>query len=121
MPCLQSLLIRRCRHLEWQSLLVVIRGLTLLKSLRFAEMPEEFALAFYPYSSSRMREGILQEYYEEVMERNLEVSFVWVTEDDYDWHDLGRDSYNAIKRRVMSRVEVLPEEKDGLAFTQMEA
>ncbi|KAI6692707.1 hypothetical protein NL676_020417 [Syzygium grande] len=121
MRCLQSLVIDECRHLEWQSLLVVIRGLTLLKSLQFHDMPEEFALEFYPYGSSGTREGILQEYYEEVMERSLKVYFFWRKEDDYEWHDLGLDSYNVIKRRVMSRVGVLPEEKDGLAFTQTEA
>ncbi|KAF8015245.1 hypothetical protein BT93_H0905 [Corymbia citriodora subsp. variegata] len=109
MPCLQSLSIRRCEHLEWQSLLVVIRGLTLLTNLQFDEMPEEFALAFYPYSSNRMRKGILQEYYEEVMERNPEVYFSWRKEDHWERHDLSLDSYNAIKGRVMSRVEVLPE------------
>ncbi|KAF8017619.1 hypothetical protein BT93_H2725 [Corymbia citriodora subsp. variegata] len=48
MPCLQRLIIGRCRQLDWQSLVVVTRGLTLLKYLRFLEMPEEFALAFYP-------------------------------------------------------------------------
>ncbi|KAI6692728.1 hypothetical protein NL676_020438 [Syzygium grande] len=109
MPCLQSLVINGCRHLEWQSLLVVICGLTLLKSLRFYEMPEEFALAFYPYSSSGTREGNLQEYYEEVMERNPEVYFIWWKEDQWVWYDLNLHCYNAIKRRVMSRVEVLPQ------------
>ncbi|KAF8017624.1 hypothetical protein BT93_H2730 [Corymbia citriodora subsp. variegata] len=109
MPCLQSLNIWRCEHLEWQSLLVVIRGLTLLTNLQFDDMPEEFALAFYPYSSNRMRKGILQEYYEEVMERNPEVYFSWRKEDHWERHDLSLDSYNAINGRVMSRVEVLPE------------
>ncbi|KAI6692726.1 hypothetical protein NL676_020436 [Syzygium grande] len=108
MPCLQRLDIGKCRHLDWQSLLVVIRGLTLLKSLRFVEMPEEFALAFYPSGKSGMREGILQEYYEEVMERNPEVYFLWWKEDHLVRYDLSRDCHNLIKRRVMSRVEVLP-------------
>ncbi|KAI6692712.1 hypothetical protein NL676_020422 [Syzygium grande] len=109
MPCLQSVVIGRCRHLDWQSLLVVICGLTLLKSLRIGEMPEEFALAFYPYSSTRMREGILQEYYEEVMERNLEVGFIWWKDDHWEVHDLSLDSYNVIEGWVMSRIKVLPQ------------
>ncbi|KAF8017614.1 hypothetical protein BT93_H2720 [Corymbia citriodora subsp. variegata] len=110
MPCLQSLSIERCRHLDWQSLLVVIRSLTLLKHLRFHEMPEEFAFAFYPYGSSRMmREGILKEYYEDVMQRNPKVDFVWWEEDHWQWYDLSLDCYNAIKGRLMSRIEVLPE------------
>ncbi|KAF8020715.1 hypothetical protein BT93_G1217 [Corymbia citriodora subsp. variegata] len=109
MPCLQSLIIHRCRHLDWQSLLVVTRGLTLLKYLQFREMPEEFALAFYPYGSNRMREGILQEYYEEVMGRNPEVYFSWWEEDQWVRYDLSLDCYNAIKGRVMNCVEVLAE------------
>ncbi|KAF8017818.1 hypothetical protein BT93_H2885 [Corymbia citriodora subsp. variegata] len=109
MPCLQTLIIRRCRQLDWRSLLVVTRGLTLLKYLRFREMPEEFALAFYPYGSNRMRKGILQEYYEEVMGRNPEVYFSWWEEDQWVRYDLSLDCYNAIKGRVMNRVEVLPE------------
>ncbi|KAI6692702.1 hypothetical protein NL676_020412 [Syzygium grande] len=113
MPCLQSLNVNGCRHLEWQSLLVVVHGLTLLKSLRFSEMPEDFALAFYPHGSSGTREGILQEYYEEVMGVNPEVSFIWGKEDGYEWHDLGLDSYNVIKRRVMSYVEPLSTSGDG--------
>ncbi|KAF8017617.1 hypothetical protein BT93_H2723 [Corymbia citriodora subsp. variegata] len=109
MPCLQILRIRRCEHLGWQSLLVVIHGLTLLTNFQFYEMPEEFALAFYPYSSNRMREGILQVYYEEVMERNPQVYFYWSKKDHQERHDLSLDSYDVIKGRVMSRVEVLPE------------
>ncbi|KAI6692727.1 hypothetical protein NL676_020437 [Syzygium grande] len=109
MPCLQSLEINQCRHLEWQSLLVVIRGLALLKSLQFGEMPEEFALAFYPYGNSGMREGILQEYYEEVMERNPEVYFLWWKENHWVQYDLSLNCYNLIQRRVMRRVEVLPQ------------
>ncbi|KAL3728001.1 hypothetical protein ACJRO7_032705 [Eucalyptus globulus] len=109
MPCLQSLSIYRCRYLDWQSLLVVIRSLTLLTYLRFQEMPEAFALAFYPYSSSKMmRKGILQECYEEVMERNPKVCFVWWEEDHWVWYDVSPHCYNAIKGRVMSRNEVLP-------------
>ncbi|KAF8017803.1 hypothetical protein BT93_H2873 [Corymbia citriodora subsp. variegata] len=106
MPRLQSLIIDGCMHLDWQSLLVVIHGLTLLKHLRFREMPKEFALAFYPDSSSRMmREGILQEYYDEVMERIPEVYFDWWKKD----HQVRYDLSHAIKCRVMNRVEVLPE------------
>ncbi|KAK3418335.1 hypothetical protein EUGRSUZ_H04288 [Eucalyptus grandis] len=109
MPCLQSLFIYRCKHLDWQLLLVVIHGLTILKYLQFREIPEEFALAFYPYSSSRMmREGIMQKCYEEVMERNSEVYFVWWEEDHWELYDLSLDSYNAIKGRVMSCGDVLP-------------
>lgn len=70
MHCLQSLLIHGCRHLDWQSLLVVIHGLTHLKLLQFYDTPEEFALAFYLYSNNRIGKSILQEYYEEVMKRN---------------------------------------------------
>ncbi|KAL3728003.1 hypothetical protein ACJRO7_032707 [Eucalyptus globulus] len=110
MPCLQSLFIYRCKHLDWQLLLVVIHNLTILKYLQFREIPEEFALAFYPYSSSRMmREGILQKCYEEVMERNPEVYFVWWEEDHWELYDLSLDSYNAIKGKVMSCGDVLPE------------
>ncbi|KAF8017616.1 hypothetical protein BT93_H2722 [Corymbia citriodora subsp. variegata] len=109
MPCLQTLVIRRCRRLEWQSLLIVTRGLTLLKYLRFREMLEEFALAFYPYSSNIMREGILQEYYEQVMGRNPEIYFDWWEKDHWVRYGLNLSSYNAIKRRVMNRIEVLPE------------
>ncbi|KAF8017622.1 hypothetical protein BT93_H2728 [Corymbia citriodora subsp. variegata] len=109
MPCLQSLIIHRCRHLDWQSLLVFTRGLTLLKYLRFREMPEEFALGFYPYGSDRMREGILQEYYEQVMGRNPEIYFFWWEKDHWVRYGLDLSSYNAIKRRVMNRIEVLPE------------
>ncbi|KAI6692711.1 hypothetical protein NL676_020421 [Syzygium grande] len=111
MPFLQRLIIRGCRHLDWQSLLVVIRGLTLanLKHLRFYEMPEEFVLVFYPYNDSRMMEGILQEYYEEVMERNPEVYFLWWKEDHWERYDISLDCYNLIRGRVMSRVEVLPQ------------
>ncbi|KAF7849206.1 hypothetical protein BT93_L1086 [Corymbia citriodora subsp. variegata] len=75
MPCLQRLVIRGCRQLDWQSLLVVVHDLANLKNLRFVEMPKEFALAFYPYGGNRMREGILQEYYDEVMERIPEIYF----------------------------------------------
>ncbi|KAF8017620.1 hypothetical protein BT93_H2726 [Corymbia citriodora subsp. variegata] len=75
MPCIQRLAIKGCRQLAWQSLLVVIHDLANLKNLRFVEMPKEFALAFYPYDSNRMREGILQKYYEEVMERIPEIYF----------------------------------------------
>ncbi|KAF8017804.1 hypothetical protein BT93_H2874 [Corymbia citriodora subsp. variegata] len=105
MPSLRSLFIDKCRLLDWQSFLVVIHSLTLanLKHLRFDEMPEEFALAFYPYNIGIIREGILQEYYEEVMERNPEVYFSWWKEDHYERHDLSLDSYNVIKGRVMSR------------------
>ncbi|XP_030520512.2 disease resistance protein RPM1-like [Rhodamnia argentea] len=109
MPCLQSLDIAGCRHLDWQSLLVVIRGLANLKELQFFEMPEEFALAFYPYSSSRTREGILQECYDEVMERNPEVYFLWCVEDQWERFDLSLDSHNVIQGRATSRVEVLPQ------------
>ncbi|KAF8017613.1 hypothetical protein BT93_H2719 [Corymbia citriodora subsp. variegata] len=109
MPCLQSLIIGRCRQLDWQSLLIVTRGLTLLKYLRFAEMPEEFALAFYSHGSNRMREGILQDCYEELMKRIPEVYFGWWEEDRWVWYDLSLDSFDAIKGRVMNRVEVLPE------------
>lgn len=108
MPRLQSLLIYGCRKLDWQSVLVVIHGLTLLKLLQFYDMPEEFALAFYPYSNSIIGKGILQEYYEEVMKRNPEVYFYWAKE-YWERHDLNLDSYNVIKGRVMSHVEVLPE------------
>ncbi|XP_048134099.1 disease resistance protein RPM1-like [Rhodamnia argentea] len=108
MPCLESLSIVGCRHLDWQSLLVVIRSLASLKDLEFFGMPEEFALAFYPQSSSGMREGIVQECYEEVMERNPEVSFIWQIEDHWEIHDLSIQSYNVIKGRAMSRDEVLP-------------
>ncbi|XP_039173923.1 disease resistance protein RPM1 [Eucalyptus grandis] len=109
-PCLQSLSICKCRHLDWQSLLVVIRGLTLLTYIRFDEMPEEFALAFYLYSSNKMmREGVLQQCCEDVMERNPKVHFVWWEEDHWEWYDLNSYCYNLIKRRVMSRDEVLPE------------
>ncbi|KAL3727998.1 hypothetical protein ACJRO7_032702 [Eucalyptus globulus] len=108
MPCLQNLIIVGCRHLDWQSLLVVIRGLVNLKHLQFYEMPEEFALAFYPYSSNRMRKGILQEHYEEVMERNPEVYFFWWKEDHRERHDLSLDSYNVIKGRIISCIEVIP-------------
>ncbi|KAI6692716.1 hypothetical protein NL676_020426 [Syzygium grande] len=109
MPCLQSLFIIRCRHLDWQSLLVVIRSLANLKHLQFHEMLEEFALAFYPDSSNRMREGILQECYEELMERNPEVYFIRRKENHWERHDLSLDSYDIIQGRVMSRVEVLPQ------------
>ncbi|KAF8017621.1 hypothetical protein BT93_H2727 [Corymbia citriodora subsp. variegata] len=109
MPCLQSLIIHRCRRLDWQSLLVVTRGLTLLKDLRFWEMPEEFALAFYPYGSNRMREGILQDYHEELMKRIPEVYFTWWEEDRWVRYGLSLGCYDAIKGRVMNRVEVLPE------------
>ncbi|KAF8017805.1 hypothetical protein BT93_H2875 [Corymbia citriodora subsp. variegata] len=109
MPCLQSLSIVECRQLDWRSLLVVTHGLTLLKGLRFWEMPEEFALAFYPYGCNRTREGILQEYYEEVMGRNLEVYFDWWEKDHWVRYGLDFYCYNAIKQRVMNRVEVLPE------------
>ncbi|XP_039156291.1 disease resistance protein PIK6-NP-like [Eucalyptus grandis] len=97
MPCLQSLIIVGCRHLDWQSLLVVIRGLANLKHLQFYEMPEEFALAFYPYSHNRIRKGILQKHYEEVMERNPKVYFFWWKEDHRERHDLSLDSYEVIK------------------------
>ncbi|KAF7851410.1 hypothetical protein BT93_L3999 [Corymbia citriodora subsp. variegata] len=109
MPCLRSLIIHGCRHLDWQSILVVIHGLALLKHLQFAEMPKEFACAFYPYSSSQMREGILQEYYEEMITRVPEVYFGWWEEDHWERYDLSLDSYNAIVGTVMSRVEVLAE------------
>ncbi|KAF8017625.1 hypothetical protein BT93_H2731 [Corymbia citriodora subsp. variegata] len=109
MPCLRSLIIHGCRHLDWQSILVVIHGLTLLKHLQFAEMPKEFACAFYPYSSSKMREGILQEYYEEMITRVPEVYFCWWEEDHWERYDLSLDSYNAIVGTVMSRIEVLTE------------
>ncbi|KAK3418306.1 hypothetical protein EUGRSUZ_H04248, partial [Eucalyptus grandis] len=67
MPSLQRLIVDGCKHLDWQSLLVVIRSLTLLMYLRFDEMPEEFTLAFFPNSSSKaMRDGIMQECYEEI-------------------------------------------------------
>ncbi|KAL3728002.1 hypothetical protein ACJRO7_032706 [Eucalyptus globulus] len=108
MPCLQSLIIVGCRHLDWQSLLVVICGLANLKHLQFYEMPEEFALVFYPYSRNKMRKGILQEHYEEVMECNPEVYFFWWKEDHKERHDLSLDSYNVIKGRVMSCNEVIP-------------
>ncbi|XP_039156135.1 disease resistance protein RPM1-like [Eucalyptus grandis] len=109
-PCLQSLSICKCRHLDWQSLLIVIRGLTLLTYIRFDEMSEEFALAFYPYNSSKMmREGILQQCYEDVMECNPEVHFVWWEEDHWEWYDLNSYCYNLIKGRVMSRDEILSE------------
>ncbi|KAF8015247.1 hypothetical protein BT93_H0907 [Corymbia citriodora subsp. variegata] len=107
MPCLQSLFIGGCKHLDWQSILVVIHGLTLLKYLRFDEMPEEFALVFFPDSRSTMREGILQEYYE-VIQRIPEIYFVWWKEDHWALYDLSPYCYNAIKDRVMSRPEVLP-------------
>ncbi|KAK3418330.1 hypothetical protein EUGRSUZ_H04281 [Eucalyptus grandis] len=54
MPFLQKLSIDECRHLDWQSVLVFIHGLTLLTNLRFYGMPKEFALAFYLCSSSIM-------------------------------------------------------------------
>ncbi|XP_010027152.2 disease resistance protein RPM1 [Eucalyptus grandis] len=108
MPCLQSLIIIGCKHLDWQSLLVVIRGLANLKHLQFYEMPEEFALAFYPYSHNIMRKGIMQEHYEEVMERNPKVYFFWWKEDHRERHDLSLNSYEVIKGRVMSRIEVIP-------------
>lgn len=109
MPSLQRLIIDGCKHLDWQSLLVVIRSLTLLMYLRFDEMPEEFALAFFPNSSSKaMREGIMQECYEEVMKHNPEIYFIWWEEDQWEWYDLSPDSYDAIKLRVMSHDEVLP-------------
>ncbi|XP_039156130.1 disease resistance protein RPM1-like [Eucalyptus grandis] len=109
MPCLQSLFIYKCKHLDWQLLLVVIHNLTILKYLQFREIPEEFALAFYPYSSSKMmREGIMQKCYEEVMERNPKVYFVWWEEDHWELYDLSLDSYNAIKGKVMSCGDVLP-------------
>ncbi|XP_048134078.1 disease resistance protein RPM1-like [Rhodamnia argentea] len=100
MPCLQSLVIAGCRHLDWQSLLVVIRDLSNLEELQFYEMPEEFALAFYPNSRSRTREGIGQECYEEVMGRNPEVRFFWEKGDRWEKHDLSLDSYNVIQDRV---------------------
>ncbi|XP_048134117.1 disease resistance protein RPM1-like [Rhodamnia argentea] len=109
MPCLESLSIVGCRHLDWQSLLVVIRGLANLKDLEFFGMPEEFALAFYPQSSSGMREGVVQECYEVVMERNPRVSFIWQIEGHWEMHDLSIQSYNVIKGRAMSRDEVLPQ------------
>ncbi|KAF8017817.1 hypothetical protein BT93_H2884 [Corymbia citriodora subsp. variegata] len=108
MPCLQSIIIGRCRRLDWQSFVVVIHNLTLLKHLQFFEMAEEFALAFYPYSSSIMREGILQEYYEVVMERNPEVYFAWREDDHWVSYDLSFYCYLVIMSRVMS-CEVLPE------------
>lgn len=106
MPGLQSLTIERCKHLNWQSLMVVIRGLTLLTNLRFIEMPEEFALPFFSYSA--MREGILQQCYEEVMERNPKVHFIWWEDDHWVWYDLN-SYYILIKRREMSCDEVLPQ------------
>ncbi|XP_048134047.1 disease resistance protein RPM1-like [Rhodamnia argentea] len=109
MPCLESLSIVGCSRLDWQSLLVVIRGLANLKDLKFFGMPEEFALAFYPQSSSGMREGVVQECYEEVMERNPRVSFIWQIEGHWEMHDLSIQSYNVIKGRAMSRDEVLPQ------------
>ncbi|XP_030442186.2 disease resistance protein RPM1-like [Syzygium oleosum] len=109
MLCLQSLFIGGCRHLDWKSLMVVIRGLVNLKHLQFSDMPEEFALAFYPDNSSRMTEGILQECFEELMERNPEVYFIWRKENHWERHDLSLDSYNIIQGRVMSRVEVHPQ------------
>ncbi|KAF8034555.1 hypothetical protein BT93_C0772 [Corymbia citriodora subsp. variegata] len=109
MPCLQRLSIGRCRQLDWQSLVVVTRGLTLLKYLRFDEMPEEFALAFFSDGSNRMREGILQDCLEELMKRIPQVYFVWWEEDQWVWYDLSPDCHDAIKGRVMNRVEVLPE------------
>ncbi|KAI6692703.1 hypothetical protein NL676_020413 [Syzygium grande] len=60
-------------------------------------------------ADSGMREGILQEYYEEVMGRNPEVYFLWWKEDHWVPYDLSLGGYNAIKRRVMSRIEVLPQ------------
>ncbi|KAF7849204.1 hypothetical protein BT93_L1084 [Corymbia citriodora subsp. variegata] len=109
MPCLQTLIISRCRQLDWQSFVVVTRSLTLLKYLRFDEMPEEFALAFYPYGSNRMREGILQDCHEELMKRIPQVYFDWWEEDKWVRYDLSLDCYKAIKGRVMNRDEVLPE------------
>ncbi|KAF8017008.1 hypothetical protein BT93_H2264 [Corymbia citriodora subsp. variegata] len=104
MPCLQSLHIENCRHLNWQSLLVVIHSFTLLKALNFDDMPEEFALAFYPYHDSRiMRQGILQKCYEEVMERNPEIYFHWWEVDRRARYNLSQYCYNVIKGRVMSR------------------
>ncbi|XP_030520503.2 disease resistance protein RPM1-like [Rhodamnia argentea] len=100
MPCLQFLRIAGCRHLDWQSLLVVIRGLANLEELQFYEMPEEFALAFYPNSRSRPREGILQECYEEVMGRNPQVRFFRRGGDRWEKLDLSLDSYNVIQDRV---------------------
>ncbi|KAF7847351.1 hypothetical protein BT93_L3061 [Corymbia citriodora subsp. variegata] len=108
MPCLQTLIIGRCRQLDWQSLVVITRSLTLLKYLRFDEMPEEFALAFFSDGSNRMREGTLQDCLEE-LKRIPQVYFIWWEEDRWVWYDLSLDGYNAIKGRVMNRVEVLPE------------
>lgn len=111
MPGLRRLIIDGCKHLGWQSLLVVIRGLTFLTYLRFDEMPEEFVLAFFPYSSSEaMRDGVLQDCYEEVMERSPEVYFLWWEEDNWEWYDLSPHCYDVIKQRVMSRDEVLPDD-----------
>ncbi|KAI6692713.1 hypothetical protein NL676_020423 [Syzygium grande] len=103
MPCLHSLSIHGCRDLDWQSLLVVLRGLTLanLKHLQFYDMPEEFALAPYPYSCSSMRNGIPPEHFEEVMQRIPEVYFNWWEEDHWERYDLSLDSYNVIQEREM--------------------
>ncbi|KAF7848125.1 hypothetical protein BT93_L2272 [Corymbia citriodora subsp. variegata] len=113
MPCLESLSIHECRHLDWQSLLLVLHGLTLanLKRLQFYDMPEEIAIALYPYGSSRFRKGILQVHYEEVMERIPEVYFNWWEEDHWERYDLSFDSYQVIESRVTSHVKVLPQVK----------
>ncbi|KAF8015246.1 hypothetical protein BT93_H0906 [Corymbia citriodora subsp. variegata] len=113
MPCLESLSIHECRHLDWQSLLLVLRGLTLanLKRLQFYDMPEKFALSLYPYRSSTKSKGILREYYEAAMERIPEVYFNWWEEDHWERYDLSFVSYQVIENRVKSHVEVLPQVK----------
>ncbi|XP_039156132.1 disease resistance protein RPM1 [Eucalyptus grandis] len=115
MPCLQSLSIHGCRHLDWQSLVLVLHGLTLanLNRLQFYDMPEEFVLALYPCRSSTIRKGILQELYEEVMERIPEVYFNWWEEDHWMRYDLSFDSYQVIKSRV---IEPCQSDCSGLSF-----